>query len=306
MFSLPKQPHRDGESTSEDNPLILHDSPSDFSALCSALSAPPLVILAQSDPLKVNIRALIGIFHIANKYQFVEYENWASQLLTSHSCANGGTAFEKCTIEDLKRILCVASAIRLGSLISNMISIWLRRLRSDPTLSTKDALNFSESLNLRNFQGHVYYAEVARMKIPPHATKAAGVTFPVNGFNDAQNQCLYRGFWRLTAFWESLKVPIFKPDPPPAHTECIQRWQSMWMPDPNNNALLDPLGRLQRLSGVNLLFISCGITHCLKDSKSWTCPFADYAPKLSQELHSGMADYILGPPAPSSAESLVS
>ncbi|CAA7262848.1 unnamed protein product [Cyclocybe aegerita] len=292
MFTLPHDPGVDMESLQDGNPLRLHDSVEDFRALCWALTAFPAEISAQNDPSKVKIRRLVSLFHIANKYQFTEFETWAGDMLKQFSSLNikYRPVFSQCTIEDLKRILLVGRTTSNNQLLANCARKWLDRLENDASLSTKEALDFAETISYRYFEGHIYYQEVKRMKVPLHTVDPTTIAFPQNGFSEAQTLRLYRGFWLLSAFWESLrKPPIQQNDQQDHKTNCLQEWQGMWSRDDQNNTLLDPL--------KILLTFSQSKDQALNRSRAGVCgcKFKQHADTIYRKLYAAMADYFLGP-----------
>ncbi|CAA7262849.1 unnamed protein product [Cyclocybe aegerita] len=108
----------------------------------------------------------------------------------------------------------VASKSHRDALIYNLTSLCLHRIDEDDKLSTKDPLNFGESLKNRFLQGHAYYAEVKRTKTPAHTGDPTDFTLPQNDFSGVQSN------WTLLAFSNSSRRQIIDRTPNPNRCNC--------------------------------------------------------------------------------------
>ncbi|KDR83123.1 hypothetical protein GALMADRAFT_58249, partial [Galerina marginata CBS 339.88] len=243
MFGIPLNASNASQSLSDDDPLVLQDKADDFRALCWALNASPNTILEQRNLSSVNIRQLISVLYMANKYQFLEYEEWICDVVTtfcSHQDASGAFRYrQRCSILEYKRLLTIATIRENSKLKSHVCAAWLERLKMNATLSSKEALDFSESVNLRHFQGQVYYNQMLRMR-PELLDNSTAASFPETDLSPAQSIRLYRGFCSLSLYWTGLRR-----NPVNVCNEfCGIIWRGMWGTRDESLPVLDPLGDL--------------------------------------------------------------
>ncbi|CAA7262810.1 unnamed protein product [Cyclocybe aegerita] len=135
-----------------------------------------------------------------------------------------GLTATKCSINGLKRLIILYQKKPTDQLLGLVYCEWTSRLKANSTLSTKEALDFAESLKLQRFQGQIYYAELTRTKVNQKLGSTAHV-MPPNNFNDKQMLCFYRGFWSLSHYWAGIRTP---PEREKHSDYCARAWESMW------------------------------------------------------------------------------
>ncbi|KDR83122.1 hypothetical protein GALMADRAFT_238952 [Galerina marginata CBS 339.88] len=271
MFSLPQEGASDAQSLSKDDPLVLQDTVADFRALCWLFNAPPQEIVDQEDAARIDIRKMVSILFISNKYQFLEYEKWVIALLERHCNreSENGTFqnTKRCSILEYKRLLTLTCLKGNTKIRTHICDGWIDRLKKNVSLSSKDALDFATSLGLRNFQGRIYYNEIQRMKTDPLAGSTS-LRPHENDWSIPQILCLYRGYHSLSVFWNHLlSGPRPAPDTsldhifgtPNTHgNNCAFYLQKCWKSTPQpstpgqpaygNPQILNPLESLDALS----------------------------------------------------------
>jgi len=243
---------------------------------------------------------------MANKYQFLEHEEWAKGQLRKYIASNNKGLEHSRSFSDVncKRLYTLAFYIcpRLKGLIRWN---WISFLKSDPTLSSKEVLDFAENLDDTYLQAHVYYIELLRMKGGRPQHKSFAPMVHENNFTPTQNLRLYRGFWSLSQFWAGIRIPKIKEGTTKDHRDnCVKYWTRMWEQGTNRTsdgsvvgsaqaAIFDPLGALDRLSNSP----PTPSTSREADLKSCGCRFQKQAGKLRKKLCMHLAEHFLGPPS---------
>ncbi|KAF8651959.1 hypothetical protein AX16_004602 [Volvariella volvacea WC 439] len=235
MFNLPLPVDGPKQGTME-NPIILQDDPEEFRALCWILYALPLEICSQCDVKQANITRLVSLARICRKYQFGSIEQWTLGLLTTHINPQSPCQFlDDCPAGMLTKMLELSALSDLKKLEEWIIEKWLERIRKGQ-LDIPHALTVAERLNLRNFQGSLYYAQLLALSGPALQTssiidirsKASKLLLTP----DQQNK-LYAGAWLLSLSWIKINDAICRVKPRelfrtvcgrPNKNECPDRW----------------------------------------------------------------------------------
>ncbi|KAF8651937.1 hypothetical protein AX16_004581 [Volvariella volvacea WC 439] len=229
MFGLPSPDDSSRQGTSNQNPIILQDDAEEFRALCWALYALPPEVGSQYDIRKANIPRLISLAQISRKYQLEGIERWCLDLLTTH--INPQTPLElldNCTAEALSKLLELSILTDLKGLEESIKGKWLNRIR-EGQLDISHALTVAERLNLREFQGLLYYAQLVAISGP--------LLPPTAGFLDIQSKItplslssdqkikLCMGAWSLTLMWARALDSIYQIKPEYRHNaNCLMSW----------------------------------------------------------------------------------
>ncbi|KAF8651963.1 hypothetical protein AX16_004606 [Volvariella volvacea WC 439] len=237
MFSLP-QPTTDGlrHGSSDEDPVALQDSLTHFRALCWVLYALPNEIGMQHNAKRVNISRLILLATICGKYQFLTIERWALDLLSTHLTPRSTNKFlDSCSTESLSDILGLSILGDLLALQNNVKAKWIERVHKGQ-LSVSDALAVAERLNLRNFQGSLYYTQICRLAAqfsgsPENSQFDIHDKISELGLTAERERRLCRGFWSLTLLWSKLVdatsvIPTHSYYSGRQYEACHTRWES--------------------------------------------------------------------------------
>jgi hypothetical protein len=242
---------------------------------------------------------------MANKYQFLEHEAWAKSLLYKyiHSFDNKERA-HKLSFSDANSKRLYSLAVHICPRLKDVVMwSWISCLDANHRLSSKEILDFAESLDDRHLQACIYYAELLRMK-GNQQNKSFAPSFPENNFTPTQNLRLYRGFWSLWQFWTDIRIPKIEDGTTQDHRDnCTKYWSSMWAQGANlrgDGSVEVPaqittfhpllaLNRLAMLPPARNTSVEAGLTSC-------GCCFREQARKLSEKLHTQLPYHFLGPP----------
>ncbi|KAF8651916.1 hypothetical protein AX16_004561 [Volvariella volvacea WC 439] len=211
MFSLPQSP--DGEppqGSSDENPITLMDNVGDFRALCWVLYAFPHETGAQYDVKRVNIPKIISLARICKKYDFPTLEKWSLDILSMHLNTQSPCKFaDSCSASDLACILEHSVAGEAKQLEEFITKKWLERIR-EKELDVVYALDIAERLDLRKFQGSLYYLQFTLLSSPLLDSRPGSAVSSVQNelsilsLTPDQQKRLTNGVWQLTLFWLKL------------------------------------------------------------------------------------------------------
>ena len=270
MFSLPQPreeynsvgtsiPRNDGSS--DDNPIICHDTLNSFRALCWALYARwdltanatpfteriwrPLEIRDQEDPNIVDITRLISLAAIAHKYEFPSLEKWSISVIRSHWMADFDSSNVTRTGERL--------IWTLGD-IQELVTLSLQ-------MDTIDAA-FEKSIEQQ------WLARISNPKFGNSAIIYKALTF-ADGLSSQRHRSLaYYHTLRRSGILQLRRAEIGSPflEPSAFHTQKPYDWMSQ-MTDDQRQRMMRGLWCLVSLRGTySLVQVGCADVYCKQGS----------------------------------------
>lgn len=222
---------------------------------------------------------------MATKYKIPRYRDWSRTMLLS--CSQDILA--SWSLDSTMNILASAggSPDKDAALEALMYDVLKTRMDEQP----KHTLEFAKALGLRQLQGYIYYQELLKMNSasasPPESAASD------RGWTPAQMGVLFRGFWSISRYWDTLKTPPQLPGSAAGqdHDEvCVKKWKRMWRRGRalglrGDKPAYSPLLALEGLVGS----VEEGIAeHC-------GCHFAAAAKEVRRTLLSALGDHFLGP-----------
>lgn len=202
-------------------------------------------IVKQGDPSVVDFSRLLSIYYLANKYQMLRDEVWARNCIVTHceQAQDADRLFSQCTDFELERLLVMACDAGMESLKKAIGSVWARMLQKNPARSINNVLNLAERLNLRWFQGQLYYAALVRVSCKLDEEDMNSRIAKL-GIQPTQHVRLMKGYQALTEFcWIMSALPISKTFGR-IHRSCEQEWKKLWTPEIQRERDFDPVGTL--------------------------------------------------------------
>lgn len=258
----------------EHDPVIFHERAEDLRAYCWRLYVQCVMLFLdllmstdsttsfeemakQSDPSAVDFSRLLSIYYLANKYQMLRDEAWARNCVVTHceQTQDADRLFSRCTEFELERLLVMACDAGIESLKQAIGSVWARMLQKNPARSINNVLNLAERLNLRRFQGQLYYAALVRVTSKSNEEDMDSQIAKL-GIQPIQLVHLMKGYQALTEFcWITSALPINKKIGR-IHRSCEQEWKRLWTPEIQREGGFDPVGTLLAYTG--------GVQSCVK------------------------------------------
>ncbi|KAF8651967.1 hypothetical protein AX16_004610 [Volvariella volvacea WC 439] len=199
--------------SSDDDPITLTDDADEFRTLCWALYALAHEIGAQYDSKRVDIPKIISLVRICGKYSFSSLEKWSLDVLETHLNTQSTCTFtDSCSADDLACILERSVLGQIKNLENFVEDKWLYRIQKGE-FDVAYALNVAERLDLRQFQGFLYYVQATKLSSllhPRQFTSAVPVVFNVreelskSALTLDQQMKLTSGICSLTLSWLNL------------------------------------------------------------------------------------------------------
>ncbi|CAA7262837.1 unnamed protein product [Cyclocybe aegerita] len=296
IFTLPTDASlEDPDSVSEENPLVLTDDIADFRALCWALYALPTEFQEyQYKTMRiVDLSRIVSLLAIANKYQFASYEKWSLEILIKHKDAPlDPHATEGLPSALLERLLRLSVICEAPALQENVQDMWIEvlRARNSEDGSARIALDVGEQLNLRQFQGRVYYQLSAEMERQRRASGLSVYHPPEQNLSPEQQMCLFRGSWSVGQYVNGVMKDLINPafprfddidcDEKEHRKTCRPQWQPIMAKALRKLTSLDPLEALGTMVSAT-------------DSLPF-CLYSFFASR-EEELRSELENHFLGP-----------
>ncbi|KAF9483568.1 hypothetical protein BDN70DRAFT_929091 [Pholiota conissans] len=308
MFSLP-QGTEGTQGATDDDPLVLYDDADDFRALCWIIYALPTVYLQQSEVAEANLKNLVALYLISQKYHFEAHEKYARKLLSKH-CSTLACTILRCDMNKYYLFSCpetrLASLLRIATLTdepvkeyektlsSSIQDVWTSRL-TNCNQSAAFAIGVGSELGLRKFVAGLYYLEMTRMKAD-HLSGSIAYSHPTNDLTLKQNFVLFKGSWSLHCYWLEMyrKSQLFKTfdcDHGCSHA-YKESWRQIMVLQPTKT--FDPVNRLGLLVNFLDLYATkgsgedqfCCASQTLKDmQEALVCSFAEHflGPEVSDQ-----------------------
>ncbi|KAF9483565.1 hypothetical protein BDN70DRAFT_873637 [Pholiota conissans] len=310
MFALP-QDDESTQSTSDEDPLILHDDVDDFRALCWIMYALPTVHMQQYRIATANVKNLIGLYLISQKYHFEAHETFARELLRRHCTSlqnkqNTASFLFSCPESRLESLLRIATltdptSMSINSLSSALQKIWIVRLEKAKQ-SACFALTVGEELGLRNFTAELYYFELSKMETQRLASGA--YSHPTNDLTPSQKLVLYQGYWSLRHWWSDVleSAPRKTFFCPPNH-DCSLSWTRGWdraISDEKTSKFFHPMQSLKSIEERIHMGYYAQIDVSLTEARS-ECAIRVLT-KMTTELKDALANHFHGPLLPSAPD----
>ncbi|KAF5360345.1 hypothetical protein D9756_005082 [Leucocoprinus leucothites] len=241
MFSLP-QDAATQEGQSDERPILFHDSPQDFRALCWALYSSPPEILAQQYPDTVDISKMISIAALSLKYDFRTLMNWALDTLELLAKRPGSFIAKVKLWSRVGRIYTLAKQCSRDLLLRRIEEDWLYRISVGEPHAFRNALIVAESFpEHRAFHGKAYYSHLKALKTFSSKAPETDIRFihevtsvkndHLQGLNDQQKTRIQRGFWSLSLIKiQLLRTPRLVDNPAcVTHARgCVPTWREWW------------------------------------------------------------------------------
>ena len=185
----------------------------------------------------------------------------------------------------------------------------LRRLEDDQTTSTAQLITLAEKLDMREFQGNLYYHELIReegssiFKIP----SSTAYDFPCTNLTEKQSLSLFRGYRSLLHYWQHLpgavrEKKLIQLSSCKDHHKCQREWDSAWSvetlksrdPFPPNFDILASLENIQT-SAPDAFVTPAPIIFGVPSTQSWMrqCGQKELN-DLIKQLKDTLADHFLG------------
>ncbi|KAF9465334.1 hypothetical protein BDZ94DRAFT_1214844 [Collybia nuda] len=302
MFALPPG-NCPTQGSSDDNPVVLHDEPDDFRAMCWALYALPMDISTPQLSTESDVSKFLGISRLANKYHFASFEKWSTSALSQKCTAEATSFLLSCSRDMFVQIFDVAVLCRLSRLTATIANICIRRTKIGD-LGIGQALLLGEKHGLRDLQGKLYYNHLLAMDA--HDTKpipnGTAYIYDNSTLNPTQMLRLYAGYWSLSQYWQNIcnmptpQLPMVNGCTNTFHSEyCDTEWPDMW-----EGAISSVHER--RLFGVNvtgnldLLKIDLALQQPRKQNASASCLAAagEFVSALKRDLEKTLPEHFLG------------
>ncbi|KAJ3551781.1 hypothetical protein NP233_g13013 [Leucocoprinus birnbaumii] len=242
MFKLPQpgeNPPKDG--TSDENPVVVHDTVAEFQAMCWAIYAKPIVIVRQMDPETTDILRLVDVVSMAHKYDMPDVRSWAFDAL--NKAVGGGKLFVRLrSWQNVQKLLDFAHKCGQVELETRIQNIWCKAIEQNPktVMHLNYGLDAGEQCNIRAFQGLLYYTYLratGKFAIANPATTSINnvASFiaedPPAELGKARSHRLHRGFSSLTLLRNQLDTPpaLFPNPQCNVHaTVCQPSWEIWW------------------------------------------------------------------------------
>ncbi|KAJ7165418.1 hypothetical protein C8R46DRAFT_647360 [Mycena filopes] len=254
MFALPGA-GKDGANASTDaTALQVSDTVEAFRALLWVLYALPPELQAYLTNAKtvVELKRILSVAEITNKYHFTTLEAWSMEVVKS---AIPSFAFTQPTFLLLARAMSIAERCSDPGLSDIVLTAWEGLLRSG--VNPAQLINvLEEHHRLRSFSALTYYAQLSTMKIVrtgPAGSRVVTMT-GCDGLSETQISRLLFGRWSLESEFAHLST-----HPPDfsrgvdclrmAHGSCKDDWRRIWLEAMSSKTVLlmdsaDLLGRL--------------------------------------------------------------
>ncbi|KJA19210.1 hypothetical protein HYPSUDRAFT_899137 [Hypholoma sublateritium FD-334 SS-4] len=153
---------------------------------------------------------------MATKYKIPRFRDWSRTTLLS--CSQDVPASWS------PAVIVLASAppdrgVALEALICDVLT---------PRADEQPKYTPAETRGLRQLQGYIYYHELLKLN-------AVAASSPARGWTPAQMGVLFRGFWSISRYWDTLKTPPQTERPGAAAAAgkdhdavCATQWKRMW------------------------------------------------------------------------------
>ncbi|KAF9483577.1 hypothetical protein BDN70DRAFT_918313 [Pholiota conissans] len=311
MFSMP-QGNDPALANSDNDPLVLFDDVDDFRALCWIIYALPTVYMQQSKLETADMKNLVSLYLIAQKYHFDAHESFARDLLRQHCSAiqagsspNPNYLFScpESRLEDMLRIAAFTEETSVAdaeSFLFVLQKVWIIRLK-DTNESAAFALGVGEELGLRDFMAGLYYLELTRMKSELVEGSTAYV-HPVSDLTPHQKLILYQGYWSLRQYWirrwDLLQKKSLNCSDKTEHA-CRFIWQASWERFKADEFSSDTFDPLQLLANIASNINEYGAEW--SETKKPHCAIRAIE-KMQVSLKKNLAEHFLGPLPSSSSD----
>ncbi|KAF9483624.1 hypothetical protein BDN70DRAFT_891683 [Pholiota conissans] len=304
MFNMPQGTAKDNKMNTDENPLIVYDDVDDFRALCWII---PTVYTDQQSLSKANIKNLVSLFIIAQKYHFESHESFSRNLLRKH-CASLESKptskfnyFRKVPESRLQTLLRIAVLTEKSyeldkedSLTSLLQSIWIKRLEDKNDL-IRSALTVGEDLGLRKFVAELYYLELTRTKPLSLDDHSLAYAHPVVDLGVTQKLALFQGSWSLRCYWSKM-VSSFRAKPfacvKNKDHQCGDVWDDSWAEYISRASNPEPFDPLEGLSKINDIIVDAGERD--KEGRAYDCAM-QAIDTMKTGLKDSFAEHFLGP-----------
>lgn len=139
---------------------------------------------------------MINLASFSFKYDVDEYFLWAMEIIVSH-CGPPKQYIKTCSIDDLIRLLRLATNSKMEVLKTIVVDQWLERLKDDE-VALRRALDDAGEYGLHELQAKAYYEQMARVsKITPRKL-GMPISFKSVGLGPVHTARLHRGFISLS------------------------------------------------------------------------------------------------------------
>ena len=152
-----------------------------------------------------DLPRMMALAVITHKYGFVSIERWSHTVLLHHcEKISDSCILATCCDREMEDLAGIAELGKVNKLRQLVQAGWLSRLK-DGTLSPNHAISVGETHSWREFLGKVYYQELRKLRLA-HLNESDARSVNVDDATDLsekQKYHLFRGFYSLSAFWDS-------------------------------------------------------------------------------------------------------
>ncbi|KAJ7490598.1 hypothetical protein FB451DRAFT_1124201 [Mycena latifolia] len=278
MFIFPasesSEPAKTTEGSTDATPLVLSDTAVSFRALLWVLYAlpPDLQAYLAKDNANLDLKLLLSVAEITNKYHFTSLEAWSMGVV---AMALPRLKFNEASSSLLARTMTLADRCNDSALSNAVLVAWERLLQNG--VNPAHLINVAEQGDnvLERFIGLTYYSQLSRMKLVRTGMPGSQVVSITgcDGLSQTQISRLMIGRWSLAN--ESNCLEKNPPSLPRGascsvnqHRDvCTVEWRKVWVECVNAKTVLsvdsaDILGRLaavqERFGNLRKLPTGCG------------------------------------------------
>ncbi|KIM40986.1 hypothetical protein M413DRAFT_157626 [Hebeloma cylindrosporum] len=298
---------RSGQQLPKENkPRVLQDKVEEFRALCWALYAPPQETALQYNAPNFKLKLILDLFLISHKYRLDSLQTFATQLLVYH-CTPPKTT---CRTPELESILRVATRNKALPLIEIIEQALLCRLEDDQTITTAELIKLAEELDMRRFQGKLYYHALVKEQSSPISKIPSSTAYDIPGIDlsEKQSMALFRGYRSLLRYWQNLpgearEKKLSQLTSCKDHHKCQSEWDSAWSveafknrdPFPPNLDILAALEKIQTSAPEGIVTPAPIVLGGPSNARPWMRPCGQKELSgIIEKLKDTLADHFLG------------
>ncbi|KAJ6628575.1 hypothetical protein B0H10DRAFT_1904924 [Mycena sp. CBHHK59/15] len=297
MFALPSGGGDVAEGKDDTNPIKLAgDTLDELRAFFEYAYASPRSLQFKNIP-DADLQKLIDTTRFTHKYRLESFEDWAKDAITDITSRNKGRALKECSVETYISLLYLDDLCEIPALRDRVRGEWLARMRQGSLwTSLPQALEVSEALRFRQFQGDIYYVALQGLdRSADVVTGMAATNTVLPALGDLHNLRLLMGHRSLSMCWDRAirGVPAFsKGLCKDEDCDCPALWRREWRSAVQYTLTVAP--------GMAFLARFYTLQENLSGARSLACKTSAYAAthtvqRMINSLNHSLADHFLGP-----------